>query len=179
MARPTFPTCRTIIAGSTVIDASIANAKLAGSINGSKLMTSAIGLTAAATVLERRLTVVQLTATLVVGQTYTVFRGPTSGAKITAAAWTPGALQNHAVNSSQTWAMRLYNKRTGNSLNAKGCSLSNMTLAATAWKTIPIDNGYATVQAGETLWASFGISGSPAAMNFPAVALEWIPLNNV
>lgn len=178
MARPTFPTCRTVLSGAAVLDTTVTNAKLAGSINGSKLLAGAVGLTAAATVIERKVVVASLAATPSVGQTYVVFRGPTSGARITAAAWSPGSDQNHAVNEGDTWKLRLYNKRTGSALNGTGGFLSGVTLAGTAWQTIRLDTGKCTVQAGETLWASFGISGTPAALNNPAVYLEWTPLNN-
>lgn len=178
MARPTFPTCRTVISGGTVLDTTVTNAKLAGSINGSKLLSGAVGLTQAATVIERKVVVATLAATPSTGQAYVVFRGPTSGARITAAAWTPGSDQNHAVNEGDTWKVRIYNKRTGSNLNNTGGFLSGITLLATAWATIRLDTGKSTVQAGETLWASFGISGSPAALNNPAVYLEWTPLNN-
>lgn len=178
MARPTFPTCRTIIAGNTLLDTSVANAKLAGSINGSKLLSGAVGLTQASTVIERQVVVASLAATPSTGQAYVVFRGPTSGAKITAAMWSPGSAQNHAVNEGDTWKLRLYNKRTGSALNGTGGFLSGITVAATAWATIRLDTGKCTVLAGETIWASFGISGSPAALNNPAVYLEWTPLNN-
>ena len=168
MARPTINPRGTNIGGE-YID---------GQIRGPAIGTNAIGLTQAATALERNLTVNTFANTPATGHSYVVFRAPPSGATITAAYVTAGAQIIAATTEADTWAFRIKNSTTGNNLNALGASLSDVTLAATAWKTIPIDNGNATVLSGHTLSLSTGVSGSPAAMNRPAIAIEWVPYSN-
>jgi hypothetical protein len=154
---------------------------VAATINASKLLTGAVGLTQAATVIERKLEIVTLTATPARAQNYIVFRGPTSGAVVTSLALAPGngSTQPHAATEADTWIFSVVNKRTGGSLSKNACSLSGVTLAPTAWKNIPLNNGNSTVQSGESLRLELSISGAPMVLKNPAVAIEWVPLSNV
>ena len=169
MAHPTVNPKRTVIDGSSVIDASIL---------GPKLGTNSVGLTQTPTVLQRHVTVSSLGVTPSTGKKVVVFRAPPSGAVITHLAVCAGTIQNHAVNEADTWTYRVTNKTTGTKLNVNGASLSNTTLAATQFKVIPIDNGAATLLSGEILDISMGISGSPSKMDAPCIVIQWTPLNN-
>lgn len=183
MSRPTEYSRGFMIDQSGLIDTTVPNRSLAGSVNGSKLLSSAVGLTQASTAIERRLEIATITATPAKAQSYVVFRGPTSGAIVTSLALTPGtgSAQPNTIPRSKNWVFSVVNKRTGLNLNKNACSFGGVgfsTLAATAWKTIPVNNGNSTVQAGETLWIAFTVSSTPVTLKYPAVAVEWQPLSN-
>ncbi len=169
MAKPTVNPKRTVISGVSLID---------GSVLGPKLGTNSVGLTQTPTAIQRNVTVVSLGVTPATGKVQQVFRAPASGATITYLGFNPGSDQNHAANEADTWAFTVTNKTTGNALNALGSSLSNMTLEATAFKSIPIDNGAATLLSGEMLDCSLGISNAPAALENPVLVIEWVPYTN-
>ncbi len=169
MARPTMPVNRTILTGQNIADASIRNPKLG---------TNTVGLTQAATVIERHVAVVSLGSTPAAGEDVVVFRSPPSGATIKAAYLCPGSTQNHAVNEGDTWIFSLKNRTTGTRLSKNIPSLSNQTLAATAFKTIPVNGGYSTLLSGQVLSVSSSISGSPAALHYPLFQLEWVPYSH-
>ncbi len=169
MARPTMPVNRTILTGQNVAD---------GSIRNPKLGSNTVGLTQAATVIERNITVVSLGSTPAAGEDVVVFRSPPSGITLKAAYICPGSIQNHAVNEADTWIFSLYNRTTGRRISKNIPSLSNQTLAATAFKTIPVNGGYSTVMSGHTLSVSSSISGSPAALHYPLIQLEWTPYSH-
>lgn len=182
MGRPTFSNRGFLVDQSALLDTTVPNRALID-INGSKLLASSVGLTQAATVIERKLEIISIAATPAKAQSYCVFRGPTSGAVITSLALSPGtgSSQPNTVPRSKNWIFSVVNKRTGLSLNKNACSFGGVgfaTLAATAWKTIPVNNGNSTVQSGETLWIAFTVSSTPVTMKYPAVAVEWTPLNN-
>ena len=156
----------------------LAGAYIDGQIRGPALGTNSVGLTQVPTVLERSISIASVGVTPATGHAPVVFRAPASGATVTAVYINPGSVQNHAANEADVWTFRVKNTTTGNNLNALGASLSNTTLAATAWKSIPVDNGNSTVLSGHTLSLSMGISGSPAALQNPVCLVEWVPYSN-
>ena len=189
MATPTVGP-KNIMHGQNLVDASIRSPKLAasavgptaiaaGAVIGAKLKTDAVGLTALSDALQRHLTVVSYGGTPVTAHTAVVFRTPPSGAKLSAAYWFPGSVQNHAANEGDTWVVALKNAKTGLRMSAKQCSLSNQTLAATSAKTIPLNAGRSTLNSGEVLIISCAPSASPDGLRSPTVVLEWAPQNNV
>lgn len=169
MAHPTVNSQRTVLPGNAIVD---------GTILGPQVGTNTVGLTQAATAIQRSVLSVNLGGTPAAGKVYSVFRSPPSGATITAAYVCPGSIQNHAVNEADTWVFALNNKTTGLRLCKQNPSLSNTTLAATAFVTIPLNNGNSTVLSGHTLQISTSASGSPVALNWPLVVLEWTPYSN-
>ena len=166
---PTVPPRRTVMHGRVMMDDTIKEPQLG---------TNCVGLTQAATCLERRVTMVPLGITPAAGEDITIFRAPASGATIQGIYVCPGSAQNHSTTEADTWSFLVSNMTTGKSLNAVGASLSGQTLAATAFKSIPINNGYATVLSGEMLNISTGISGSPDALHYPVASVEWVPYTN-
>lgn len=183
MSRPTVYTRGALVGNGAFVASTVPNRALTGSINGSKLLASSVGLTQAPDVIERRLEIVTIAASPAKAQNYVVFRGPTSGAKITSLALSPGtgSSQPNTVPRSKNWIFSVVNKRTGGSLNKNACSFGATdfsTLAATAWKTIPVNNGNSTVQSGETLFIQFTVSSTPVTLHKPCVAVEWTPLSN-
>lgn len=150
-----------------------------GAVIGPKLGSAAVGLTAAATAVQRSLTVVSLGSTPASAYNALVFRSPPSGATITAVYLAPGAAYNATAGITGTnWIFSLKNKKTGGQLNKNACSLSNQTLAATAFKTIPVNNNNSTVLSGHMLRLECTITGAPVPMNYPICVLEWVPKNN-
>ncbi len=150
-----------------------------GAVIGPKLGASAVGLTAAATAVQRSLTVVSLGSTPASAYNALVFRSPPSGATITAVYLAPGAAYNASAGITGTnWIFSLKNKKTGGQLNKNACSLSNQTLAATAFKTIPVNNNNSTVLSGHMLRLECTITGAPVPMNYPICVIEWVPKNN-
>jgi len=125
--------------------------------------------------IQRQVTITAIGVTPAAGEASIIFRAPASGAVIEGIYVNPGSVQNHAVNEADTWTWRATNKTTGNALNAVPASLSNTTLAATAFKSLSIDNGYATMLSGQMLNISSVASGSPAALHYPIAAVEWKP----
>lgn len=181
MSKPTVNPKRTTINGGSITDASLTAAKMgSASIVGPKIGTAAVGLTQAASAIKRQLTVVPLGNTLATAFNSVVFRAPPQGATITAAYVCPGSIQNHAVNESDTWIFTLqkYSATIKTGLSKNAPSLSNQTLAATAFRSLPINNGAATLVSGNRLRLEASISGTPAALQWPCVAIEWIPYTN-
>lgn len=181
---------RSVSHGQRLQDLSIRSPKLAASsvgptaiaasaVIGAKLKADSVGLTQLSDALMRHVVVVSWGGTQATAHVATVFRTPGSGATVLGAYWCPGSTQNHDVNEADTWIVTLKNAKTGLRLSAKQCSLSNQTLAATQVKTIPINAGRATLNSGEVLSVSLGISGTPAALKYPTLILEWSPKNNV
>lgn len=181
---------KTVTHGQRLMDGSIRSPKLAassvgptaiaaGAVHGAKLKTDAVGLTALADPLQRHVLVVSYGSTPATAHVVNVFRAPASGAALQAVYWGPGSVQNHDANEADTWIVTAKNMKSGLRMSAKQCSLSNQTLAATQFKTIPLNAGRATLLSGEVLAISCGISGSPAALQCPTVIIEWKPKNNL
>ena len=168
MARPQIPT-RSVVHGKSLYTDSVTEPKLG---------SAAAGLTAAATAVQRSVTVATVGVTPSTAHNYIVFRAPASGATITGLYFCPGSDQNHAANEADTWIVDVANTRTGLDLSKNAPSLSGVTLASTAWKTIPVNNGNSTVLTGEGLLLKASISGTPAGLNHPALTIEWVPYSN-
>ncbi len=150
-----------------------------GGVIGPKLGTSSVGLTQAATVIQRNVTVVSLGASVSAAQNFMVFRSPPSGVTISAAYLGIGGKWNATAGiNGDNWVFSLKNAKTGSALNKNACSLSNQTLAATAFKTIPVNNGNSTVLSGHQLRLECSVTGGPVSLNCPVLVLEWVPKNN-
>lgn len=108
------------------------------SITSPKLSENCAGLTAIATVGKRQLTTVSCGSTPASAQNYVVFRAPSSGATIIYAGISPGSDQSHAAAETDTWIFDIVNRTSGNSLSQNTPSLSGQTLAATAYKELPV-----------------------------------------
>lgn len=169
MAKPTHSPTRTVFHGRSLIS---------GSVVGPKIGTAAVGITQAATAIKRNLEVVSLGNTPATGFKAPVFRAPASGATITAAYFCPGSVQNHAVNETDTWLIRLISYPKALYLHKNKPSLSNQTLAATMYKQLPVNGGNSSLLSGESLFVSTGVSGSPTALWRPALVIEWVPKSN-
>jgi len=168
MARPTISSKNTF-SHRSIIDSAI---------RGPEIATDSVGLTQAATVIKRKLTVVSCGLTPSTAYTHMLFRAPASGATITGLKVNFGSTQNHAVNEADVWIWDIKNLSTAGDMSKQACSLSNQTLAATSWRDTPVNGGNSTLNAGAGLRIDLSISGTPAALQWPAVAIEWEPTNN-
>lgn len=148
------------------------------SIREPSIGASAAGLTGVGIAIKRQLTMVCLGVTPASAQNSTAFRCPPQGARLTGLYFCPGSVQNHAVNEADTWIIDVCNAKTAVDLSVNACSLSNQTLAATQWKTIPLNNGNATLTSGISLRAKISVSGSPTALYMPQLAIEWQPVTD-
>lgn len=169
MARPTHSPRRTVFHGRSIV---------ANSIPGAALKTDSVGLTALSDAMQRNVNVVALGNTTATAFNSVIFRAPASGAKIAACYICPGSAQNHAVNESDTWIFVVKKYSGAAALSKNAPSLSNQTLAATAFKTIPCNGGNSTLTSGQRLRVEASISGSPAALQWPVAVIEWTPLTN-
>lgn len=190
MARPTLNPIRTLITGyRSIRDGTVRSPELGtdavgathmsdGSVRGPQVSANTVGITQAADVIKRNVTVVTLGVTPATAFNATVFRAPPSGAQITGLNINFGSTQNHAATEADVWVWDVENARTGTDLSVNAQSLSNQTLAATAWRTTSLNNNAGTLLSGEGLRIKLSISGSPDALQSPAVAIEWKPVTN-
>lgn len=169
MARPTINPIRdTIAAGKTIINNTIREPAMAVGSGG-----------------------ITNTADAVMRKTITVSFGQQTGAfsrmlmvagaeapRITYVGFTGNVAMHHNVSAANTWIASVINARTGTSLNVNAASLSGVTLAATAFKSIPVNNGAATLLSGEGLRANFTVSGSPQTLTDATVVVRYIPTTN-
>ena len=99
-------------------------------------------------------------------------------AKITYIGVNNNVAMYHAAAEADTWTMVVQNKSTAGAMSAQTPSLSNQTLAATSFKSIPLNNGNSTVNAGGVLEFQLGVSGAPQTMDDVTVVINWSPLSS-
>lgn len=145
---------------------------------GKSILDGTLQFGAGSSAFKREVSVVTYGNTNATNHAARIFRAPASGAVVKAAYWYPGSTQPHAANEADTWIFSLKTLKGGLALNKNACSLSNQTLAHTACRAIPINNGYATLLSGNGLFITCSISGSPNALKYPAVVIEWYPYSN-
>lgn len=105
-----------------------------------------------------------------------IFTTPTKS-KIESIEVFPNASMYHAANEADTWTFSVLNAQSGAAtLNAQAASLSGVTLAATAYKSIPINNGNATIESGVSLMLKLVVSGTPQTLSHLAVRTVWHPI---
>jgi len=165
--RPLFNP-RGAIGGNSLVD---------GTVRGRVLGTDAVGLTAAATVLERHVQTVGL-GRVTVAQSFPVFVAPPSGAKLTAVRLTLGTLMGHAVNSDKAWTFNISNTTANVCISKFGATLTGVTLKATSFRTILLNGGNSTLTANTVLKLRASVSGSPDPIPNLVVHIEWTPQSN-
>lgn len=84
----------------------------------------------------------------------------------------------HAAAEADTWIFQLRNVTKSEALNLNNASLSNTTLTATAWKSIPMNNNNSTLQSGNSLQFQLTESGTAQTIDQLSVMLEWEPTVN-
>ena len=104
-----------------------------------------------------------------------IFRAPSTKARITYV-----GVSNHVAmykDVSGNWIFNVKNVSTAATLNVNAASLNNQTIAATAFKEIPVNNGNSTLLAGASLQLQLTVSGAPQTLSNASVQVEWEPIN--
>ena len=148
-----------------------------GAIGGHSLIAASVGITATSTAVERKSVSVGL-GNAGASRQYVAFVAPPSGATLLTAKLSFSSAQNHAAGETKTWRFQLKNKSAGTSLCKQAASLSGVTIAATTYKVLPLNNGNSTLLAGATLCLSANASGTVVPIPSLMLHLEYVPLNN-
>ena len=145
---------------------------------GPKLGADSAGLTAVADPIRRRTMTVHVGAAVTGATNWPILRGGAEAPQITGCYVNTGAAMYHAAGEADTWIFQLRNVTRGLNLVKNNASLSGVTLAATAWKSLPINNGNSTLGAGNSLQFQLTESGTAQTLDQLQVLLEWQPTVN-
>lgn len=108
----------------------------------------------------------------------TVFQAPAGGARIKTAHLAFDVLVYHHATAANTWIFNLRNQSAGLNLLKQNASLSGVSVAATGFKTLPLNNGNSTMNPYAGLQLQLTCSGVPQTLTNCSIFLEWIPLYN-
>ena len=149
-----------------------------GAVVSPKLGADSAGLTAVADPIRRR-TMTVLCGSAITGATnYPVLRGGAEAPQVTGCYVNAGTAMYHAAGEADTWIFQLRNTTRALSLVKNNASLSGVTLAITAWKALPMNNGNSTVSSGNSLQLQLTESGTAQTIDRLVVLLEWQPTAN-
>ena len=148
-------------------------------IHGNSLIDSSVGVTQVETPLKRQIYLTSLGSFAKGNKDLTIFRAPSSGAKITAIRVCMGCRQIAAVNEADTWTYNalLADGRNSKSMHTHSVSLSDVTLFATQFKSLSLSQN-TTLTSGQALMLRMKISGSPSGVRQGLVQVEWQPVSN-
>lgn len=145
---------------------------------GPKLGADSAGLTAIADPVRRRTMTVHVGDAVVAAANWPVMRAGAEAPQITGCYVNAGAQMYHAAGEADTWIFQLRNVSKGLNLVKNNASLSGVTLAATAWKTLPVNNNNSTLTAGDSLQFQLTESGTAQTLTNLQVQIEWQPTVN-
>ena len=149
-----------------------------GAVVGPKLGADSAGLTAVADPIRRR-TMTIMCGAAVTGQTnYPILRGGAEAPQITGCYVNTGAAMYHAAGEADTWIFQVRNTTRALNLVKNNASLSGVTLAITAWKQLPMNNGNSTVSSGNSLQLQLTESGAAQTLDRFVCLIEWQPTVN-
>ncbi|MBU1374301.1 MAG: hypothetical protein KKG25_16365 [Bacteroidetes bacterium] len=149
---------------------------------GAQLISGTVPIAAGATAMRRNLEVVTLYASqTVAAKNFNIFRAPPSKARLTYVGVNCGAAIYRQATYIDGWKLVLINKSvssTGGSatMSRNTPSLIGQTLAATSFKSLPINWGNGTLLPGQVLQLQLSVSGTPQTLNDVMVAIEWLPV---
>jgi hypothetical protein len=126
----------------------------------------------------REVIAVTLGGTTTGSKNYNLMRVTSGKIQINRIDWTNHAQMYHAAAEADTWAFDIVNASNGATLNSVAASLSNQTLAATAFKQLLVDNGNSTLKIGETLQLQITASGAPQTLADSMVVIDFDTLSN-
>ena len=149
-----------------------------GAITQSKLGADSVGLTAVSDPIRRRTMTVRLGAAVTAADNWPIMRAGAEAPRITGCYVNAGVQMYHAAGEADTWIFQLRNVTKNLSLARTGASLSNVTLAATAWRAIPLHLGNSTLISGDSLQFQLTESGTAQTLDQLAVMIEWQPTVN-
>ena len=143
-----------------------------------KLGADSAGLTAVADPVRRRTMTVHLGAAVTGATNYPILRGGAEAPQITGCYVNAGTAMYHAAGEADTWIFQLRNTTRALSLVKNNASLSGVTLAITAWKQLPMNNGNSTVSSGNSLQLQLTESGTAQTLDRLVCLIEWQPTVN-
>jgi len=144
-----------------------------------KLGADSAGLTAVADPIRRRTMTVHVGAAVSGATNWPILRGGAEAPQITGCYVNTGTAMYHAAAEADTWIFQLRNVSKGLNLVKNNASLSGVTLAATAWKSLPMNNANSTLTAGDSLQFQLTESGTAQTLDQLQVLIEWQPTVNV
>lgn len=145
---------------------------------GPKIGTDAVGLTAVAGPVRRRTMTIMCGAAISGATNYPILRGGAEAPQITGCYVNTGAAMYHAAGEADTWIFQVRNTTRALSLVKNNASLSGVTLAITAWKSLPMNNGNSTVSSGNSLQLQLTESGTAQTIDRLVCLIEWQPTVN-
>ena len=178
MPRPTFS--QRGGPGRGLLDGAIDTTEMAASaITSAKLGADSAGLTAVADPIRRRTLTVHVGAAVTGATNWPILRAGAEAPRITGCYVNTGVAMYHAAGEADTWTFQLRNVTKNLSLARTGASLSGVTLAATAWRSIPLYLGNSTLISGDSLQFQLTESGTAQTLTNLQVQIEWQPTVNV
>jgi len=164
---------------SELADSAVTTVKLAAAaVVGPKLGADSAGLTAVADPVRRRTMTVHLGAAVAGADNWPILRAGAEAPQITGCYVNAGVDMYHAANEADTWIFQLRNVTRGLNLAKNNGSLSGVTLTATAWKSIPMNNNNSTLGSGNSLQFQLTESGTAQTLDQLSVMIEWQPTAN-
>ena len=161
------------------MDGAIETSEIAASaIVESKLGADSAGLTAVADPVRRRSMTVFCGAAITGAANYPLMRGGAEAPRITGCYVNAGVQMYHAAGEADTWIFQVRNTTRSQNLLANNASLSNTTLTATAWKTLPMNNNNSTLQSGNSVQLQLTESGTAQTIDRLVCMIEWQPTVN-
>lgn len=149
-----------------------------GALSGLALAADSVGLTQVSMPVVRRTMTMNVGTAVAGADNWPVMRAGAEAPQITGCYVNAGVDMYHAAAEADTWIFQLRNVSKGLNLVKNNASLSNLTLLATAWKAIPINNGNSTLTAGDSLQFQLTESGTAQTLDQLSVMLEWTPTVN-
>lgn len=160
-------------------DGSIETSELASAaVVESKLGADSAGLTAVADPVRRRTMTVFCGSAITGATNYPLLRAGAEAPRITGCYVNCGVQMYHAAAEADTWIFQVVNTTRSQNLAANNASLSNLTLTATAWKSIPMNNNNSTLQSGNSLRLNLTESGTAQTIDRLVCMIEWQPTVN-
>ena len=150
-----------------------------GSVLSPNLGASAAGLTAQPrNTLARQVTVIHSGQITTGRHNRILMKAGANCPRITYVGFSAGTAMYHAAGEADTWRFNLRNMTRGVSLNGKSASLSGITLAITAFKSIALNFGNSTLGDGDCLRLELNVSGTAQTLVQPSMVIHWVPTVN-
>jgi len=149
-----------------------------GAIKQYHLGNDSVGLSAIADPMRRRTQLVALGSLVIAGDNFPLMHAGAEAPRIMGCYVNSGVEMRHDEASDDMWTFQLKNITRALSMAPMGTSLSGITLAATAWRAVPLSNGNSTLGAGDCLQMHLTVSGTGQTLDRFMCQLEWQPTVN-
>ena len=147
-------------------------------IPGKNLIAGTLAVSAQSTGSRRRVTVIHAAQLTSGAHNRILMKAGADCPRITYVGFSAGTSMYHAAGEADTWRLNLKNMTRNVSLNGKSASLSGITLAVTAFKSIALNFGNSTLGDGDCLRIELRVSGTPQTLVQPSMVIHWVPTKN-